>query len=66
MRGGGGKFGPEGAAGTIRLVGDQLECIADGHDMSAGPKDSEDRKAIKDAAYAEYDERLRHRWRMAR
>ena len=34
VRRGGGRFGTEGAAGTLQVVDGQLECVADGHDVS--------------------------------
>jgi hypothetical protein len=77
VRRGGGRFGPEGAAGTIQLVDGRLECVADNyipaaakpndkfieHNLDWLSADESDRNAVKDSAYQQYDAQLANAWR---
>ncbi len=65
VRRGGGRFGPEGAAGTIQLIEGNLECVASGHEVSAPRTDALTHDA-RDVAYQQYDEALREQFRRAR
>jgi hypothetical protein len=59
---GGGKFGPEGSRGHIKMVNGELTCVAD-HFAAGGSEDSRDAALSKDEAYRIYDENLVRQWR---
>jgi hypothetical protein len=61
IRAGKGAYGPEGSAGTLRAVGGELVCVANGHALSTSTDHST--ADARETAYQRYDAELREKWR---
>ena len=60
VRAGGGRYGPEGSAGHLRLINGELLCIADGFRADSHARDV---NKTKESAYSAYDAEVANAWK---
>jgi hypothetical protein len=60
VRAGAGRFGPEGASGHLRLIDDEMICVADSFRSDSNVLDA---GVTKETAYLTYDTELANEWR---
>jgi hypothetical protein len=62
VRSGGGAYCAEGAAGRLKVVNGELQCVADGFDLSHA-RDATSLRDEREAAYQGYQDELATAWR---